>query len=50
MDLLEALERARQYLTDAAEALEDEHEGNLKTALFGLRAVSGDMADLVERW
>jgi ribosomal protein S27AE len=50
LDLPEALERARQYLNDATVAVADEHEGNLKKALWGLRAVSSDVADLVERW
>lgn len=49
-NLPEALTRAEQYLAAAREALADEHEGGAKRALQGLRAVSDDMADLVENW
>lgn len=50
MDLNEALDRAQQHIADAREALADEHEGNLKRALWGLRAVATGMADVVEQW
>lgn len=49
-DLNEALERANQYLADAKQALVDEHEGNLKRALRGLRTVAAEMSDVLEDW
>lgn len=49
-DLLDALARAQRYLSNAAAALDDEHERGVQDALVRLRAVSADMASFAESW